>query len=441
VVNGGDGSGFNHGLGFQQSYYLATAADAPERPSLSGERRVDLCVVGGGCTGLSAALHAAENGLSVVLLEGGRVGWGASGRNGGQIIPGLRKGALELIARYGETEARALFDLALEARGLVLDLVERHRIACDLKLTGHLAAAAKAGDMDHYAREIDALAGVMAYPHARLATKADMGDELASPGYHGGLIDELGGHYHPLNYTLGLARAAAAAGVAIYERSPALHLTPGALGVRVATAQGAVMAAKVILAGDALLGDRVAPQVASHIMPVANYIVATEPLDPPEALIAKDRAVSDSRFVVNYFRLTADGRLLFGGGERYSTRPPRDIAAFAGQHMRRVFPQLAKARIDYAWGGLVSITRTRLPHLGQIFGGREGGVYFAHGYSGLGAILSTLAGKLMAQAIAGDAAGFDRLAKIAPPPFPGGTLMRAPLHTLGMLWYAMRDRL
>jgi gamma-glutamylputrescine oxidase len=437
-VGGGrdDLSGFNSGLGFQQSYYLATAAEAPARPSLAGEVRADVCVVGGGCTGLSAALHAAEQGLSVVLLEGGRVGWGASGRNGGQIIPGLRKGALELISRYGADEGRALFDLALEARGLVLDLVERHAIACDLKLTGHLAAAAKSGDLDHYARERDVLARVMAYPYTRLVSKADLEIELGSPAYHGGFIDELGGHYHPLNYTLGLARAASAVGVAIYERSPALNLAPSAGGVRVETAQGTVAAAQAILAGDALLAGRLAPRVARHIMPVANYIVATEPLHDPETLIAQDRAVSDSRFVVNYFRLTADKRMLFGGGERYTTRPPRDIAAFAGRHMRKVFPQLAKARIDYAWGGLVSITRTRLPHLG-----REGGVYFAHGYSGLGAILSTLAGKLMAQAIAGDAAGFDRLAKIAPPPFPGGTLMRAPLHTLGMLWYAMRDRL
>ncbi len=431
-----DASGFNQGLGFQDSYYLATSASAPQRPSLQGETRADLCVVGGGCTGLSAALHAAERGLSVVLLEGGRVGWGASGRNGGQIIPGLRKGALELLAAYGQDEARPLFDLALEARGLVLDLVRRHAIACDLKLTGHLAAAAKAGDMDHYARETETLARIMDYPHARLVSKADLGGELSSPGYHGGLIDELGGHYHPLNYTLGLARAADVVGVTIYEDSVASRLVQSAAGVRVETARGAVTAAKVILAGDALLGDRLAPRVASHIMPVANYIVATEPLEEPATLIAHDRAVSDSRFVVNYFRLTADGRMLFGGGERYSPRPPRDIAAFAGQHMRRVFPQLAKARIDYAWGGLVSITRTRMPHLG-----REGGVYFAHGYSGLGAILSTLAGKLTAQAILGDASGFDRLVKLAPPAFPGGTLLRSPLHTLGMLWYAMRDRL
>ncbi len=431
-----DSVGFNDGLGFRRSYYLATAADAPRRPQLLGETTADLCVVGGGCTGLSAALHAAERGLSVVLLEGGRVGWGASGRNGGQIIPGLRKGALELIARYGPAEGRALFDLALEARGLALDLIQRHAIACDLKLTGHLAAAAKASEMDHYAREVDALAQAMDYPHARLVSRADMASELASPGYHGGLIDELGGHYHPLNYTLGLARGAQTTGVAIYEASAAARLNQTAAGVRVETALGAVTAAKVVLAGDALLAPALAPAIASHIMPVANYIVATEPLGDPAALIAYDRAVSDSRFVVNYFRRTADGRMLFGGGERYSTRPPRDIAAFAGQHMRRVFPQLSKARIDYAWGGLVSITRTRLPHLG-----REGGVYFAHGYSGLGAILSTLAGKLMAQAIVSEASAFDRLAKIAPPAFPGGTLLRSPLHTLGMLWFAMRDRL
>ncbi len=436
-----ESAGFNDGLGFQQSYYLATAAGSLGRPRLTGETTADLCVVGGGCTGLSAALHAAERGLSVVLLEGGRIGWGASGRNGGQIIPGLRKGALELIARYGQGEARALFDLALEARGLVLDLVQRHAIACDLKLTGHLAAAAKSSDMGHYAREIEALAQAMDYPHARLVSKADMASELASPGYHGGLIDEMGGHYHPLNYTIGLARAAQTAGVAIHEGSAALRFSKTAAGVRVETAVGSVTAAKVILAGDALLGANLAPRIASHIMPVANFIVATEPLDDPAALIAHDRAVSDSRFVVNYFRLTADGRMLFGGGERYSTRPPRDIAAFAGQHMRRVFPQLAKAKIDYAWGGLVSITRTRLPHLGQLSGGRDGDVYFAHGYSGLGAILSTLAGKLTAEAVVGEGDRFDRLARIAPPAFPGGTLLRSPLHTLGMLWYAMRDRL
>ena len=391
-------------------------------------------MVGGGCTGLSAALHAAQAGLSVVLVEGGRVGWGASGRNGGQIIPGLRKGALELVARYGRDEARALFDLALQARALVLDLIARHDIHCDLKLTGHLAAAAKPRDYDHYRREAGALAEVMAYPHTRLVAADDMEGEVASPGYHGGLIDLMGGHYHPLNYTLGLAAAAMAAGAEVHEQSLAVRLEQGAK-LRVHTSAGLVTAERVVLAGDALLGE-LDPSISRQIMPVANYIVATEPLAAPQVLIPHDRAVSDSRFVVNYFRLSADGRLLFGGGERYSATPPADIAAFVGRHMRKVLPQTAGVQIAHGWGGLVSITLTRLPHVG-----RRGGVLYAHGYSGLGAILSTLAGKLMAEAAMGPSESLDRFARIAPPPFPGGTALRGPLHTLGMLWYALRDRL
>ncbi len=426
-------TGFNGGLAFSDSYYLTTAHPAPHRPRLQGEARVDLCVVGGGCTGLSAALHAAEAGLSVALLEGGRIGWGASGRNGGQIIPGLRLGAPDLIARYGLPKARLLFDLALEARALVLDLIARHGIDCNLKLTGHLSAAAKPAAMAHYAHEVEVLARDMDYPHARLVTPDQIAGEVASPGYHGGMIDELGGHYHPLNYTLGLARAAQMAGVRLHEHSPALRVETGSKP-RVETPCGAVIADQVVLAGDALLGE-LDPDTARHIMPVANYIVATEPLDDPRSLIPHDRAVSDSRFVVNYFRMSADGRLLFGGGERYSPKPPADIAAFAARHMHKVFPQTRGLRVDYAWGGLVSITRTRLPHIG-----RRGGVLFAHGYSGLGAILSTLAGQLLAEAAQGRGERFDRFAEIAPPAFPGGTAFRGPLHTLGMLWYALRDR-
>ncbi len=425
--------GFNSDLAFTDSYYLATAKPAPSGPTLQGEVRADLCVVGGGCTGLSAALHAAQAGLSVVLLEGGRIGWGASGRNGGQIIPGLRLGAPDLIAKYGRTEAKALFDLAMQARTLVLDLIARHDIACDLKLTGHLSAGAKPGAMDDYAREAEVLAEAMGYPHTRLVRPDEICAEVASPDYYGGLIDELGGHYHPLNYTLGLARAAQAAGVRLHENSVALALETGPT-VKIRTAEGSVIADQVVLAGDALLGE-LDPDVARHIMPVANYIVTTEPLADPRSLIPHDRAVSDSRFVVNYFRMTADGRLLFGGGERYTPEPPADIAAFAGHHMRKVFPQTQDLRIDHAWGGLVSITRTRLPHVG-----RRGPVLFAHGYSGLGAILSTLAGQLVAEAALGRGERFDLFAKIAPPAFPGGTALRGPLHVLGMLWYALRDR-
>jgi gamma-glutamylputrescine oxidase len=425
---------FNDGLAMPASYYVATANPWAQQPALQGDRQADLVVVGGGCTGLSAALHAAQRGLKVVLLEGGRIGWGASGRNGGQIIPGLRKGAVELVAAYGVERARALLDLAFEARDLVVGLIETHAIACDLKTTGHLTGAARAKDMRWMAAEAECLATVMNYPYVDLLSADQAGEELAT-AYSGGLLDRNGGHMHPLNYTLGLAAAAQAAGVTILENSEAIALERRPSGVRVRTRAGLVDAAHAVLAGDALLTG-LAPRVNRRIMPVANYVATTEPLKDPAALIAHDRAVSDSRFVVNYYRLTADGRLLFGGGERYTPDPPADMAAFVRGHMEGVFPQLRGVPITHAWGGLVSITQTRLPHVG-----RDGAVWFAHGYSGLGVVLSTLAGKLLTEAILGETGRFDLFAALEPPPFPGGAALRGPLHVLGMLWYALRDRI
>ena len=425
---------FNAGLDMARSYYVATAPPFEPLASLAGEANADLVVVGGGCTGLSAALHAAQAGLSVVLLEGGRIGWGASGRNGGQMIPGLRKGAVELVRAYGAERARALFDLSIQARGLVLQLIEKHAIDCDLKTTGHLLGAVKPRDARAMAAEAECLNRVMAYPHAEFLSAAEARLEVDTP-YHGALLDRLGGHLHPLAYTLGLAEAARAAGVTLFEDSVATGLDQSAAGVRISTAGGSVLARRAVLAGDALL-QGLAPRVNTRIMPVANYLIATEPLADARRLIPHDVAVSDSRFVVNYYRLTGDGRLLFSGGERYTPDPPGDIVGFVRPYMEAVFPQLAGRRIDYAWGGLVSVTNTRLPHIG-----REGEVYFAHGYSGMGVILSTLAGKLLADAMTGRTDDFDLFAGIEPPAFPGGVKLRGALHVLGMLWYAMRDRL
>jgi gamma-glutamylputrescine oxidase len=416
-----------------RSYYAATARTAPELPSLAGEAEADLAIVGAGCTGLSAALHAARRGLSVVVLEGGRVGWGASGRNGGQIIPGLRKDAVELVRTYGAERARALFDLAISARRLVFDLIEAEGIQCDLAATGHLLAAVKASELPHLRAEAACLAEVMNYPHIEVLDAAGVREQVASD-YAGGLLDRGGGHLHPLNYTLGLCEAARRAGAVVHERSPVIALEQGTRPI-VRSADGSVRARSVLLAGDALL-QGLAPTVNAAIMPVANYIVATAPLADPSALIPGNAAISDSRFVVNYYRLTADGRLLFGGGERYTPDPPADIAAFVRPHLERTFPQLRGVAIDHAWGGLVSITRTRLPHVGRL-----GETWFAHGYSGMGAVLSTLAGKLVVDAMAGESEPFDLFARIAPPPFPGGVALRGPLHVLGMLWYALRDRL
>ena len=427
-------SGFNDGLGMAGSWYAATAKPAPDHGPLEGDLTADLVVVGGGCTGLAAALFAARAGRSVILLEGGRVGWGASGRNGGQIIPGLRKGAAELVAMLGVERARALFSLSLEARQLVIDLVAEHRIDCDLALTGHLLGALKPSDMRDFEEEAACLDTVMGYPHVQLLDAGEAQAAVATPEFRGALVDDLGGHLHPLNYTLGLARAAIAAGVRIFEGSPAQALDRTANGVRLLTPVGTVQATHAILAGDALLRG-LSARVNSRIMPVANYIVATEPLRSPEALIAGNRAVTDSRFVVDYFRLSPDGRLLFGGGERYTPRPPADIAAFVRPYLERAFPQLKGVRLDHAWGGMVSVTLSRLPHIG-----RDGPILFAHGYSGQGVILSSLAGKLLARALDGDAAGLEQFERLEPPAFPGGAFLRGPLHVLGMAWYALRDR-
>ena len=425
----------NEGLGMAGSWYVATAQHWQASPSMSGDESADLVVIGGGCTGLAAALYAARAGRSVILLEGGRIGWGASGRNGGQIIPGLRKGAVELVAMLGRERAKALFELSLEARKVVTGLIAENGIDCDLALTGHLLGAIKRSDMAAFEEEAACLDAVMGYPHVRLLDQADTRSAVATPEFRGALIDEMGGHLHPLNYTLGLARACLSVGVRIFEQTEAQALDRTVEGVTVRTTMGNVRAAHAVLAGDALLSG-LSSQVNRRIMPVANYQVVTEPLRDPDALIASNRAVSDSRFVVDYFRLTADGRLLFGGGERYTPDAPQDMAGFVRPYRERAFPQLAGVRLTHAWGGLVSVTLSRLPHIG-----RDGAVLYAHGYSGQGVILSSLAGKLMASALDGNAADLERFAAVAPPPFPGGRALSRSLYMLGMAWYALRDRL
>lgn len=424
----------NDGLNFANSYYVASANPFASAPKLEGNAQADVVIIGGGYTGLHAALECRERGFSVILLEAGRIGWGASGRNGGQAIPGWRKGATELVKLYGREHAKRLLDFSLEARQLVLDRIAKHNIACDLRMNGHLLAASKPSDLGWMREEDETLTRDMDYPHASVLSRDEAQAKLASPIHHGALLDTLGGHLHPLNYALGLAEAARAAGVTLYEHSPALSIEEGS-SVTVRTPSGQVRARYAVLACDALLG-KLEPRIAGHIMPVANYLIATEPLENPRALIADDLAISDSRFVVDYFRMSADGRLIFGGGERYTPDPPRDIEAFVRPYMTRIFPQLANTRITHAWGGLVSISMTRMPHIG-----RMGNVFYAHGYSGQGVLITALAGKVVAEAMSGTAERFDMLAGLAPPEFPGGAALRTPLHVLGMLYYALRDRL
>jgi gamma-glutamylputrescine oxidase len=426
-------SAHHHPLG---SYYAATANDFAALHPLQGEVVADVCVVGGGFTGLSAALHLAERGYKVVLLEAAQIGWGASGRNGGQINTGLRKSPQDLIAAYGLGRAKALFDLSEEARGLIRDRVAQHRIACDLK-SGTMLAASKRSDLGWMEEEITCFEQQMGYHQARLLDRAAARQIIGSDLYHGAIDDKGGGHLHPLNYALGLAQAAIAAGAQLHDKTTVTAIDAIGGGHLVHAGQGTVRATYVVLGCNAYLGD-LEPRIAGKIMPIANYIIGTEPLSESEAagLIANDACVCDTKFVVSYYRLSADRRLLFGGGEKYSPAPPRDIAAFVSPYMLRVYPQLAGKRIDYGWGGMLAITMSRLPHIG-----RHGNLFYAHGYSGQGVATTGIAGKLIAEAVAGTAERFDVFAGIKHQTFPGGTVLRHPLLVLAMLWYALRDRL
>jgi gamma-glutamylputrescine oxidase len=393
----------------------------------------DVCVVGGGYTGLSAALHLAEAGFSVALVEAQRVGWGASGRNGGQVGSGQRRDQAWLEARFGSGRARALWDMAEEAKALVTGLVERNGIACDLR-PGIIHAAHRPGYVAEYHAEAEALARDYGYGLVEPLDRDGLRAMLGSEAYFGGSIDRGGAHLHPLDYALGLARAASAAGVRIFERSRVTAVE----GTAARTAAGRVRARFLLLACNGYLGG-LAPSAAARVMPINNFIVATEPLGEARArgLIANGAAVADSRFVVNYFRLTADHRLLFGGGESYGWRFPADIAGLVRPRMLGVFPGLADVAVTHAWGGTLAITVDRMPAFQRL----GPGLFSVAGYSGHGVALATLAGKLMAEAVQGTAERFDLFADLPQRAFPGGAALRWPLLVLAMTWYALRDRL
>lgn len=419
----------------QSSYYAATANQSAPYPALAGTVKADVCVVGGGFTGLTAALNLAERGFKVVLLEQARIAWGASGRNGGQVNLGLRKGPEELISAFGLERARTLFNMGEEARRIIAGRVAKHGIKCDFK-PGTLHAASKPRDRHWMQDEVKCLEEKYDYHNARYLDRDGVRAELGSEIFHAGVIDSGGGHLHPLNYALGLAEAATAAGATLHEQTQVLKIEKGAVN-RVVTPNGAVEAKYVVLACNAYLGD-LEPRIAGKIMPIANFIIGTEPLSEAVAkeIITHDVCAADTKFVVSYWRLSADRRLLFGGGERYTTKPPADIPAFVRPYMLRVYPQLAGKRIEFGWGGMLAITVSRLPHVG-----RMDNIFFAHGYSGQGVAVTGIIGQLIAEAVAGTAERFDVFAAIRHQTFPGGTLLRHPLLVAAMLWYAMRDRL
>ncbi|SLN73039.1 NAD(P)/FAD-dependent oxidoreductase [Oceanibacterium hippocampi] len=418
------------------SYYAATANRTTRHASLDGTAEADVCIVGGGYTGLSAALHLAERGYDVVLLEAERIGWGASGRNGGQVGSGQRKEQDALEKMVGRDDARRLWQLAEDAKALVKDLIRRHDIACDLK-PGVIHAAHNARlaeELKHYA---EFLQRHYDYPHVRALDRREVAEAVGSDVYFGGSVDLDAAHLHPLNYALGLADAASAAGARLHEGSRVIRRTADG-PIRVETATGSVAARHLILACNGYLGN-LEPGLAGHIMPINNFIIATEPLAEAKGgrILGADMAVADTKFVIDYFRLSADKRLLFGGGETYTSRFPDDIAGFVRKYMLRVFPGLSGAAIDYAWGGTLAVTMERMPHFTRL----AHDVYSAQGFSGHGVAMATLAGKVIADAVAGTAESFDVFARVPLSRFPGGRLLRQPLLILGMLYYSLRDRL
>lgn len=419
---------------YPPSFYAATRAEFAALPPLAGEVRADVCVIGAGYTGLSAALHLAQRGYRVVVLEAHRVGFGASGRNGGQVGSGQRLDQEALEATVGRADARRLWDLAEEAKGMVRGLIAEHDMPVRLHpgIAHACWTAAEARDAQAYAEK---LRSDYEYDQVETLSRDQMAGLIPSGVFAGGEVDRGAGHVHPLNYAIGLARASLAAGAVIYERSEVTRVDQGAKPV-VHTAEGRVTCDHLILACNGYLGGLV-PQVAARVMPINNFIVATEPLgDRAAQVLAEPVAVADTKFVVNYWRLSEDNRLLFGGGESYGYRFP-DIIQTVRKPMLEIYPALRDVRIDHAWGGTLAITMTRNPCFLRV----APNILSASGYSGHGVALATLAGRLLAETVAGQSERFDLMATLPTPRFPGGAMLRWPILVLAMTWFSLRDRL
>jgi gamma-glutamylputrescine oxidase len=418
------------------SWYAATANLKLDLPPLRGAAETDVCVVGAGYTGLSTAIHLRQKGYSVTVLEANKVGWGASGRNGGHVGTGQRVDQETLEKWLGLERAKALWQLGLEAVDTVCELIERNGIDCELG-KGNLHLASKTGDVAALPGEVEHLQRVYGYDQIRHVDAAELRQMTSAQGFGGAVLNNGCRHLHPLNYCLGLARAALDLGARICEGSRVLSYTQGE-HINVRTDGGELRCRYLVIACNGYL-EKLAPAAACRIMPINNYMLATEPLSEELArrLNRDDVSMSDSRFVINYWKMSADNRLLFGGGESYSRRFPADIGNFVRKYMLRIYPELENTRIDYGWGGTLAITLKRMPDFGRL----AANTFYAHGYSGHGVPIATLAGKLLAEVISGTAERFDVMASVPAPQFPGGTLLRWPGLVAGMLFYSLRDRI
>ncbi len=418
------------------TYYAAASTPAPARPVLAGSHRCDVCVVGGGIAGTSTALHLAERGLDVILVEAQRIGWGASGRSGAQVLPGVAASQDKLEQLIGPADARKVWEVSVEGVRLVRDLIARHDIDAQF-VAGHMLTAVKPRHDRELRAHVEELTQRYGYEGVRYMPRDEVRGIIDSDRYLGALYDPNAGHIQPLNYTLGLAAAAERRGARIFEGTRALDFS-GRTPLRVRTSGGEVLCRQLVLCGNVYLGAT-APQLQSRIMAVGTCIVASEPLGAARAqsLVSNNAAVADMNWVLDYFRRSQDHRLLFGGRVTYAGFDPDRIAAATRARMTLVFPQLRDVRVQFAWGGHVDITRNRAPDFGRL----NPGVYYLQGFSGHGIALAGMAGKLVSEAIAGDAGGFDVFARIPHAAFPGGRALRRPALVLAMMFYRIRDLL
>jgi gamma-glutamylputrescine oxidase len=422
----------------EDSYYEASVKRPAPCAPLDERIAADVCVVGGGFAGVSCALELATRGYSVALLEAQRIGWGASGRNGGQAIVGFGSdGECAIERQFPPEEARRAWDISVEGLTLLQQRIERYAIECDYT-SGYMTLAVRQRKAASLRKWADHVTGTYRYPLHWIDSQ-HIGEWISSSRFVAGVFDPQSGHLHPLKFCLGLSDAARKAGVRVFENSPAYCLERGERPI-VKTGEGQVSCSFVVLAGNVYLGefgDSLAPELRARIMPVGTYMIATESMGKAraEGLMPRRTAVSDNNLVLDYFRLSADHRLLFGAGETYTATVPRNLVERMRKRMVNVFPQLADLAIDHAWGGFVDITMNRAPHFGRI----RPDIFFLQGFSGHGLALAGMAGKVAAEAIAGQAERLDLFARVKHRRFPGGALMRTPALVLGMLYYRMRD--
>ena len=416
------------------SWYEATAQRGPAQPALAGDIEADVCVVGAGIAGCSTAIHLAERGYRVVLLEAERVGYGASGRSGGQIIPGYASSMAKLVDLLGPADAKRLWDFSTESVELTRDLIERNRIDCHLAW-GHLHVGIKPRQRDELKEWQHEQEDDFGYRKLRFLERDEVAEWIASKRYIAGLYDSGAGHLHPLRYTIGLGQAAIAAGVKLHENSRVTSIEYGPT-VTVRTGQGSVRAKFLALCANVGHVD-LSRRLARKLIGIASYIVATKPLgeERAKALLRDNIAVADVNWIIDYYRRSPDHRLLFGGRVSYSGLDPLGTERATRQRMLNVFPQLADAEIEYAWGGIIDISMSRAPNFGRL----EPNVYYLQGFSGHGMSLASFGGKVVAEAIAGQAERFDVYARLKHHAFPGGKLFRRPTLVLAMTWFRMRD--